>query len=911
MKFKWLEIKNLASLKGEHFIDFESLSHDGLFSIVGPTGSGKSTILNAISLSLFGQVYKKSLIQTDLITLGTSRSYSKLAFTLYGKDYMALWESRTLKKDGSPLKNPIAIKELYEFDDGKKIPSKKNIEELLGLDFNQFTKTIILNQGEFAKFLMSSFSERKDILEKLCHLEDLKNLGKELSSEIGEINLIKNEKESTLKAYLSDFTPIAPIKETLLKIKEELTVASLKQKELIHQENLISQIEKISVNYKLKNESIDDTNIAIKEALLLYEHSEEKKFISERLFLEKKEELSLKTPVLTKKIKVRETLIQKKINRQKIATELAKLDSSLKEQNKKLALKSQAFNEVQHKTQQIRSHIQTKLSEDELRELINIAGKKSEYIEKHLNTTMDFLKDLKEINNELFQWPKLFLDIKNLERKKLEQILNKLENIFNDSLLKLMDSFMSHNHDQSNCPLCEQTMDESLIKKLKTRLNALKSNQNRPEIDHLSEIKKIHYSIEKDIAQVTFISSKFKKIHLAPWFEYQEKEQKLINMMEYNFDLDLLTLKRQLDLKTQVSSLDHDLALHQEQKKSLEFLIKQNQNLIKDYTHNKTMIEAEIGSLENDLGDYNNKDPEEILNNLQKETTQLENTRNKDLYEFTQSKEKLASLKEKKQFLEDQIKDFDMTYHHLRANIKSEKFPATIREVDHHFLTITLNEYQIKIKTYQDEINELSKRVGNFEQKIESLNIIKSKMADVKRELKELEDTLGPKMILSDLLSRDEFRNYVLKRVEDILITQANHELMSLCENRYKIIVKPSKSRINEFYILDRFKEGKMRKIETLSGGETFMASLAMAMGLSELSRGSTEINAFFIDEGFATLDEDALDDVMELLLRIKSRGKQVGVISHVQRLMERIPTSLILNKAHDGNSNIKMELGF
>jgi exonuclease SbcC len=110
-----------------------------------------------------------------------------------------------------------------------------------------------------------------------------------------------------------------------------------------------------------------------------------------------------------------------------------------------------------------------------------------------------------------------------------------------------------------------------------------------------------------------------------------------------------------------------------------------------------------------------------------------------------------------------------------------------------------------------------------------------------------------------------------------------------------------------EFFIMDKFRDGGVRKISTLSGGETFMVSLAMAIGLAEMTRGKAEIDSLFIDEGFGTLDSESLHDVLDVLKQIQTRGLMIGVISHIKELTTSIPVNLNVIKAQDGNSSLRI----
>ena len=189
MRLIKLKIKNIASLKGDHLIDFSYIQNQSpLFAITGETGAGKSSILNAIGMALYGKVYKSNVNQNDLVTLGEKEGQIELIFQSKGKSYLAFWKTRIRKQNGELYSTPqTPQRELYslegnEFESPKTILTTKT-EELLNLDFEQFCKCIILNQGEFAKFLTSSFTERKEILEKLYPGELLDSLSAELKKE--------------------------------------------------------------------------------------------------------------------------------------------------------------------------------------------------------------------------------------------------------------------------------------------------------------------------------------------------------------------------------------------------------------------------------------------------------------------------------------------------------------------------------------------------------------------------------------------------------------------------------------------------------------------------------------------------------------------------------------------------------
>ncbi len=162
---------------------------------------------------------------------------------------------------------------------------------------------------------------------------------------------------------------------------------------------------------------------------------------------------------------------------------------------------------------------------------------------------------------------------------------------------------------------------------------------------------------------------------------------------------------------------------------------------------------------------------------------------------------------------------------------------------------------------------------------------------------------------LYDLIGKDEFRNFALGLIEKHLLTLANIELKHLCDGRYELIHQKRKETLyHDFYIVDYNHQGMERKISTLSGGETFLVSLALALSLSEMTRGKTQIDSFFIDEGFGSLDPDYMEDVTEALFNLRGQGKTIGIISHIPTLTSRLPVNIVLKKSALGHSSLQVQ---
>lgn len=165
--------------------------------------------------------------------------------------------------------------------------------------------------------------------------------------------------------------------------------------------------------------------------------------------------------------------------------------------------------------------------------------------------------------------------------------------------------------------------------------------------------------------------------------------------------------------------------------------------------------------------------------------------------------------------------------------------------------------------------------------------------------------------ILSDLIGQHDgtkFRKFAQSLTLDALVEEANYHLIEL-EPRYRLMRVPEQDM--ELQIEDTYMAGEKRVLETLSGGETFLVSLALALGLSSLSASrSTSIESLFIDEGFGVLDPVTLDSALSSLEALQESGRSIGLISHISAVAERVGVQVKLRRIANGGSKIEICTG-
>lgn len=293
MKINSLKLKNIHSLKGTHKVDFVTgpLAQTGLFAIIGPTGSGKSTLLDAITLALYnctprsGNLSKSAIEKTGaIITRNTDDAFCEVEYETGGKTYASRWEiSRARTGNLRDYHMTLSVKKQdgnFQILDLKKgdIPQKNT--EIIGLNYDQFIRSILLSQGEFAKFLKSTPKERSALLEKITGTEIYREIGRmayekqkaekakldHLQEKLGDINLMNEEEIKNLNDEIGFFQKnIGQARDSIKMVQQKITVKKeLKQKqdriqklkaeiEKLHQqkEAMKGDVEKLALHYAL------------------------------------------------------------------------------------------------------------------------------------------------------------------------------------------------------------------------------------------------------------------------------------------------------------------------------------------------------------------------------------------------------------------------------------------------------------------------------------------------------------------------------------------------------------------------------------------------------------------------------------------------------------------------------------
>ena len=437
----------------------------------------------------------------------------------------------------------------------------------------------------------------------------------------------------------------------------------------------------------------------------------------------------------------------------------------------------------------------------------------------------------------------------------------------------------------------------------------LSDSQNHTENIKILETKSHQYTEKQEYYQ-NIITNISRDENLLKEYESQEvNEKKQLNELQEQLkqkstELERLKSERKEkfgakdpekekeNLRTEIEKLQNNYSGSQNE-------VTKWQTSLKNRTENKQNLETDIQNLEKQREDK----AKELLPALEKLGYDSPEAAEKDLLSENEVKE----IQEKKQAAEDEaksiqqrIQDLSKQRDELQEKDDPEKSAEEIQEL--------LNNIQAEIKTYQERIAELKTELDKDEKAREKHKDIKNQLDKQKREYSRWESL---KNFIGDREGK-HFANFAQELTLRQLLRKANEHLKHFTD-RFRLkkreqAASSGNRRINDLVVMDTYLGNSERSVSTLSGGETFLVSLALALGLSDLAGGSTKLGSLFIDEGFGSLDQEALDMALNALEKLQTQSNRtIGIISHVQALKERIHTRIELEPVTSGFSTLQI----
>lgn len=491
------------------------------------------------------------------------------------------------------------------------------------------------------------------------------------------------------------------------------------------------------------------------------------------------------------------------------------------------------------------------------------------------------------------------------------------------------------------------TQRDNLQKELNTKQTFVL--QNEQELYKLkSLIEQLQNEQTQNISKKQTLEEELSKVYSKYELIFDEKFEENFRILVAKKDSFIKneTLKKELDIKlqglivqlkefdTKIISIESSLKTDIEQlskisneTKELEIQSKaildvSDLNIFeKEITTEFNTINEKYNSLSKELVNLNSKNESlntqiiELNQKQSNDSTKLEETKqnfNNALTENSFSSkeefEKALLSKELREELSMRCKALEEKY----TQIQTLKIDTAKKLSEQKELNLTDKELQTlndQLKELQTTIDELQKSIGSLEKELEINAINNKKHEDKIKELEKKKEAFKVWIKLNEMVGSangDKFAKFAQGITLDQLIYLANKHLQILSP-RYELQRSSDSSKLLEIEIIDGFQGDVVRPVSTLSGGESFIVSLSLALGLSALASQKISIDSLFLDEGFGTLDSDSLELALNALNQLQSSGKMVGVISHVEALKERIPLQIKVEPKGDGTSVLNL----
>ena len=871
-----VEFQAFGPYVGHEKVDFEAISSKGLFLICGKTGIGKTMILDAMTFALFGKSSGHG--RDDFESMRCTNAdfdtdtFVKFEFENHGEFY--LFERRLERK----RKNLSAAYNVsHKGEDGMWRPLMENAKEkavndkaveLIGLEYEQFRQVIVLPQGQFERLLTSNSDEKEKILTSI--------FGEDKWQIIAEHFYDKAEgRRSELRG----------IRE---KIQNSLAEEGC---------DSISQLELAVTHKKDQVEKLDN---------------EYKKADYEKIIKEQQEILALAKrfgDLHKSEKKIKELESQKE--------ERAEWEKSLNDA--KRADKVRTFIEAEETTAE--SLQKRKKEEETARKTAEAKKKSSEEASEKLKLHVEKEKDIEAFKSKKIIYEGKRKDYEGLEdaerelkgKKKValdaleaENTAKEARDAFAEVIVKLQDEYttlQAEHEDLLNAYLAGITGELA---------GQLKKGKPCPvcgSTEHPHKAKVAENSVTKAKVDSKKKATEQKYKELQGQISEQEKAKKLVEEKHAAVEMantEVTTLSERLDSRRKnlvegvatAKKLEEEIAKFQttiEEYEELKQELLAAEKSAKDaYLESKT----KIGSAEKETkaADKSHKEAEKALEKALKDNK----------FESRDDAEELMLDDEEIEDLSSQIATYDASVKTAKENLKSIKTELKgKKEPDEEKCQEILDNASDAQGEYREKKGILSKEIERLDKKVKSL---KKEGKGIEEKIREAEEDFAfAKKLRGD--SGTGLQRYVLGIMFSSVVTAANKMLEMVHGGRYRLYRSDEKAqgtnkRGLELKVFDKnSEEHDGRFVSTLSGGEKFLASLALSIGMSTVAQKSgIKIEALFIDEGFGSLDDDSIGDAMNVLNSIQEANGLVGIISHVQILQDQIPSKLRVEEDKRGS---------
>lgn len=922
-------------------IDFSRLGDSGLYLITGDTGAGKTTIFDAITFALYGQasgqVRDSAMFRSKYADTATE-TFVELVFSYQGKKYQVFRSPEYMapKKRGTGLTLRKAEAQLIYPDERQPVTKARDvtraIEELLGLDYEQFTQIAMIAQGDFQKLLLAGTVQRGEIFRQIFHTGIYQQVQLKLKEAAQSRYKEYDEMRRSIAQYLdgvklrqregTEAEEFAELKKGKFEGKLERSLEILKsfidqgekrESELLKQEQEVDQ--KIRTMENILHLSAQKRNLEQKKDFA-------RKQLEQLLpDLEKASGEAEKYKDADQKCEALGILIREKqeqLKKYQVLEQLKKELDEIRMQLKKCRVGQEANIRQE---QQLHKDMEQLKKERSLLENSQLDLQKA-ITEREKRTQRK--SELNGLETEMREFKGLYEATKEQQKKyqaayeKAQQQSEYYQQIFHSFLDAQAGILAQELKENEPCPVCGSLSHPHprIISKGRTVTQEILDNE-KIKLDKLEKIS----------ADQSLEAGKLKERSNASWKQIVSgAEELLAEFQEFRKETkngngqagDFRTVWKQMIL------------MINREKEKCENLLTESDRKIREAEENtkrKQKVEKLLENLEKEKDILQEK-----KNSCDREQTGLTTKASENEKQQKNATEEIRQVHPEagKEVLEKEIREKQQEYIDLKENSRKmkETFERFQAEKARITSTIkTLDEQQKEIgEIREDEIREqytestmqktelAEKRKELFSIQSGNLEIFrkvqkrKEEMTKAEAEyvwMKNLSDTANGNL---NGKAKIELETYIQMAYFDRILRRANVRFMTMSSGQYELKRQEQSENRKEkagldLNVIDHY-NGTERSVKTLSGGESFQASLSLALGLSDeiqASAGGIRLDSMFVDEGFGSLDEEALSQAVKALSSLADGHRMVGIISHVAELKDRIENKIIVTKQCSG----------
>ena len=896
-----LTISAFAAYKNETVIDFEKLGKRGLYLITGDTGAGKTTVFDAIIYALYGEASgetRKADMLRSKYAEPSVPTFAELVFECKGRVYTARRSPEYMrpKARGEGLTTSPASAELTQ--NGQVLAHKsgemtKKVEEIIGVNRSQFSQIAMIAQGDFLKLLLARTDERITVFRKLFSTENYNRLQEKIKADHSELNKEYKAVRERINAYCTDECTddselIIYYKKAIESAAEEEKLLSEREKKNISEQeklaSLISSAEEIRSRRESLSKVINDISAAENErsaAENRFKLAKEKIPLAEAA-KRRCAEISAMLPrydELAEKLSVKEKMMQDTVKLKADTAAAADRLLSVKTQLEKDREEREGLKECTVLAE--KSRMAAERLADEMSELNALSVKLGKY-----RNTMDAYRKAAEEFTEI-----------SVEYENADRLFRNKETAFLNGQAGVLAMKLVKGRPCPVCGSCEHPAPADMpddvpaqaeldrLKMESTRLSEKRREKSvragelkgqleaeRTDAENLCTRllgKALNESSDETAARLIKEKETLFKRERAAEAEMTKGAQRFIQLEK------LISEERQ-----QQESLSAQLA-------DFEKILAQKQTEIKSCTETAESISRQLEFVDR-------RQAEEEIVRLEKSAAALES----DMENYRKAAEsaanKLSSLEGAKSSLEEQLKnaeDIDIDrLKQKKAELENEK----------EKLDILQKNTAVKTANHKAALTETERLSAQSETLFEKLTWLGA--------LNDAANGRGGEN------GRIMLETHVQTMYFDRVLYKANIRFENMTGGQYLLIrrkeAEDNRSQYGlELDVIDRL-NGSQRSVRTLSGGESFKASLSLALGLSDVvqeSAGGVRLDAMFIDEGFGSLDGESLNQALAVLHDLSGSDRLVGIVSHVSELKSRIERQIRVTKDKNGCSRAEI----